>query len=120
MTEQNIINAVWSKGIIVEGMDSSLVRKDPCGAWIMRNQYGNRESDYGWEIDHVYPVSLGGDDQIDNLRPMQWENNIKKGDDYPGYLTAVIASENTNIHQDGQFTVNQALQGVLKRLYNIN
>lgn len=77
---QEIIIAVWNKGIIVQGVTSSLRRKDICGAWIDYNQYGNRNSDTGWEIDHIKPVSNGGSDSISNLRPLHWQNNARKSD----------------------------------------
>jgi len=51
-----------------------------------RNKYsdhGNTEAKYGWEIDHIKPLAMGGLDNIDNLQPLQWENNRKKGDTYP-------------------------------------
>ncbi|KUG25132.1 hypothetical protein ASZ90_005048 [hydrocarbon metagenome] len=35
---------------------------------------------YGWEIDHIIPLSLGGTDDIANLQPLHWENNRKKSD----------------------------------------
>ena len=28
---------------------------DKCGALIKLEDYGNTESDYGWEIDHIHP-----------------------------------------------------------------
>jgi 5-methylcytosine-specific restriction endonuclease McrA len=40
-------------------------------------------STYGWEIDHIKPVAKRGGDEITNLQPLQWENNRRKGDDYP-------------------------------------
>jgi 5-methylcytosine-specific restriction endonuclease McrA len=82
-TNETIL-AVWNKGQIVSGYDPSLVRKDVCGAWIHWNKYGVTV-DYGngWEIDHKKPVAKGGGDEIDNLQPLQWQNNRKKGDDFP-------------------------------------
>ena len=74
---QEEIQKVWEKGITVQGQDSSQWRKDQCGAWIGRNQYGNRNSEYGWEIDHISP---GGSDDVSNLRPLQCENNVAKSD----------------------------------------
>jgi len=73
-----IIQEVWEKAKIDPNNDSNEWRKDECGAWIARDEYGNRNSQYGWEIDHISP---GGDDSISNLRPLQWKNNVDKGDE---------------------------------------
>lgn len=51
---------------------------------IKREEYGNVNSQYGWEIDHKNPVSNGGTDNVSrNLRPLQWRENRNKGDTYP-------------------------------------
>ncbi len=76
--------AVWNKAQIVSGIDSSKTRKDACGAWIDWNLYGNTtENGNGWEIDHIKPVAKAGGDELSNLQPLQWQNNRRKGDDYP-------------------------------------
>jgi len=73
----DIIQKVWIKGKIESGYNSDEWRKDDCDAWIGRNFYGNRNSDKGWEIDHI---SSGGSDELSNLRPLQWQNNVDKSD----------------------------------------
>lgn len=118
MIDENIVQQVWEKGIRVDGFDPSQVRKDSCGAFIVRTQYKNRNSDYGWEIDHVYPISKGGDDNPYNLRPIQWENNVKKGDSFPNYETSVIGQGNANVRIEGHYTVNQQLLEQLRQIYN--
>lgn len=75
---QETIQKVWEKGAFVQSNDPKIWRKDQCGAWITRNQYGNRNSQYGWEIDHITPESEGGGDELSNLRPLQWQNNASK------------------------------------------
>ena len=80
------IQDVWEKGTVVANNDPRRWRKDQCGAWISRSQYGNRDSQYGWEIDHISP---GGEDNLSNLRPLQWQNNLDKSDGrLKGYITA--------------------------------
>jgi hypothetical protein len=92
---QETIDDVWEKGsIAIKGKEAKW-RKDQCGAWISYDKYGDRESDYGWEIDHITPESKGGKSNISNLRPLHWKNNAGKSD---GKLVTVItAKENKNI-----------------------
>ena len=52
------IQYVWNRAIVVEGFDQSRFRKDACGAWIIREKYGDNDSLYGWEIDHIVPQTL--------------------------------------------------------------
>lgn len=118
MFSNDTIETVWKKATVVDGYNSDLVRKDCVGAWILKNEYGNTNSVFGWEIDHVYPQSLGGGDDNLNLRPMQWENNRSKGDDYPSYNVAVQAKGSTNTKMTVQYTVNKSLQDKLEMIYN--
>lgn len=74
-----IKTAVWAKGKIIPGFNVSLYRKDCCGTLIYKPHYGNRNKNDGWEIDHINPVANNGDDDINNLQPLNWKNNAKKG-----------------------------------------
>lgn len=91
--DDKTIQAVWEKGNVVYGYDPDLWRKDQCGAWMGRSYYGNRNSEYGWEIDHIKPVSRGGSDALTNLRPLQWKNNVSRQDDR---LVCVITASNVH------------------------
>ncbi len=71
--------AVWQKGKVVSGYDSNMWRQDDCGAWINYEEYGNRDSENGWEIDHITSQDHGGSDAPSNLRPLHWNNNVSKG-----------------------------------------
>lgn len=82
MTQQYndiVVQQVWEKGTVIPGRDSSQLRQDVCGAWISRNMYGNRsgQNNNGWEIDHIQP---DGSDDLSNLRPLQWYNNVSRQD----------------------------------------
>lgn len=75
---EELIQKVWEKATVVHEYNSEKFRQAHCKAWIVRSEYGNRESPYGWEIDHIKPLSEGGTDDLSNLRPLQWENNASK------------------------------------------
>ena len=75
---EDIVWQVWSKGTVIGANDPLLWRKDEYGAWILRSHYGNRDSEYGWEIDYIKPTSDGGTDEPSNLRPLHWENTVLK------------------------------------------
>ena len=86
---EDTIQKVWEKGTVVSGNDPKVWRQDQCKAWIGRQSYGNRQSQYGWEIDHIKPESEGGGDELSNLRPLQWQNNASK---QAGKLVCVVTS----------------------------
>lgn len=94
---EDTIQKVWKKGTVVSNNDPDVWRKDQCGAWIDRRHYGDRDSQYGWEIDHIKPESKGGGDELSNLRPLQWENNASK---QAGHLNCLAtASGKNNVRQ---------------------
>ena len=57
-------------------------RKDDYGNLIYKSSYG-KQSEMGWEVDHIHPKSKGGTDSQRNLQAIQWEENRRKSDTYP-------------------------------------
>jgi len=113
------IQKVWEKGVVDKNNDQNVFRKDVADAWIKRDQYGKKDEPFGWEIDHVYPQSKGGNENIINLRPMHWENNQSKGDDYPDYRAVKTSEGDKNINKSATMTVNKDLQSELQKIYRI-
>lgn len=118
--------AVWMKAPIAETSKPDCMRLDPCKTLIRWEEYGNRDSEYGWEIDHVVPEKILVDkgvpqdliDSIDNLRPMHWNNNLKKSDNFPKYsanYTMVGGVNYDNAYRD--YYVNQDLINVVRKLF---
>lgn len=129
VVNQELILQVWNKGIIDERYPSDLVRKDACGAYIKFDKFGDRGSIFGWEIDHIYPASMLQEkkvsqaliDDILNLRPLNWKNNLSKGCNYPFYTATVVADDEaaTNKEEEVGKVVNEYIQEALNKLFNL-
>jgi hypothetical protein len=90
---EKIIRDVWAKGQVVGSNNPDEYRKDECGAWMYFSHYSNRNSQYGWEIDHIEFVDYVASKDLNNLRPLQWQNNICKGS---GELACIITANKEN------------------------
>ena len=106
---------IWEKGRAVDNYNPQMFRKDACGAWIMWDKFGDQDSIYGWEIDHILPQSLGGPDIPDNMRPLQHQNNASKGNDYPSYTAVITSDGNKNIETVRHLVVNEEIRKKLKQ-----
>lgn len=82
------MEAVWEKAKVVSGSNPDKFRKDPCGAWMVRSSFG-KNSQFGWEIDHILPISKGGKDELQNLQPLHWKNNEAKAEEYPQWVCLI-------------------------------
>jgi hypothetical protein len=83
-----IIEAVWAKAHPIGGSNPDKFRKDACGAVIVKSSFG-KDSQFGWEVDHILPVSKGGKDDLHNLQPLHWKNNEGKHDDHPNWICVI-------------------------------
>jgi hypothetical protein len=77
--ESLIKKLVWYKASPVPGLDPIEWRRDAFNNLIRYSDYGNRQSDYGWEIDHIDP---NGGEHLGNFQPLHWLSNVRKGNRY--------------------------------------
>lgn len=78
---------VWSKATPIPGRDPAVWRIDTYGLVLRFADYGDRDSAFGWEIDHATPRALGGSDEYSNLRPLHHRMNSKLGGMVGGLLS---------------------------------
>lgn len=78
--DERIKKMVWNKAKTIIGYDKNLWRKDIKENICFYDDYGNENSIYGWEIDHIFPSSKGGSDDLDNLQILKISVNRSKGD----------------------------------------
>ena len=81
--DQETIAKVWAKA--QKELWFTFFKRDPCNVSIEWEEYG-KQTKYGWEIDHIRPVELGGTDDVHNLQPLHWQNNRHKGVEYPDWV----------------------------------
>jgi len=89
--------AAWSNASLLE---ESSDRIDSNGRVICWAEYGKTTA-YGWEIDHVTPLTFGGLDVCENLRARHWLGNRGTG----GLLGGVFRARNSGGPLDGLATL---------------
>jgi hypothetical protein len=72
---EEVVRKVWEKARGMTELSPEMWRKDECGAWIKRDQYGHAHAEFGWKIENV---SLGGPDSVENLRPFHHANDYDR------------------------------------------
>jgi hypothetical protein len=78
----SVIDAVWGKAESEYGF--FFFKRDRFGEIIAKHHYGEH-SQYGWEIEHIVPLSEGGTNDIENLRPVHWTKMAQTSNGQNGY-----------------------------------
>jgi hypothetical protein len=53
---------------------------DFAGYKILKGGFGKEKSEYGWDIDHIQPLSKGGTDTLENRQIVRMQTNREKAD----------------------------------------
>ena len=97
--DREIVTRVWQFARIIPGNDSELWRKDEFGAWIHRLDYGNRHSQFGWEIANASLGRHARETGLHALHPLHWQN----------YLDEAAARRESRITADGLRNIRRLL-----------
>lgn len=126
-TEEQL-DAIWAKTKKSKNEENERrgYRKDMCGAWIKRDQYG-KKGKYGWEVDHIYPKSFAEENLINdelynditNLQPLHHRNQgpAGKGEEYPSFRAVVSSDEYNNIFEPKRHTIPHNTQIEIETLF---
>lgn len=79
MPTKDQIDKAWNNAKPLRGENPDKYRQDSYGNKIHRNSFG-KDSNMGWEVDHIKPKSLGGSDATRNLQALKTEVNRDKSD----------------------------------------
>lgn len=80
--DDQVLRKIWNKALTVISLDPNLWRLDSHFKPIKFTEYGNRDSKYGWEIDHIISKNHGGANSDSNLQPLNWRSNVEKADGF--------------------------------------
>lgn len=69
----------WNAALIIPGYDSNVWRQDVFGSAIRWDDHGDRNSKFGWEIDHVPANALATPGTRQTVRALHWRNNASLG-----------------------------------------
>lgn len=89
MTTEDEKARAWVQAAEIPGYDRFMWRRDTDGYAIRWSDYGDRSSEFGWEIDHITPLGIGGLDHVHNIRARHWRGNASAGGSLGGLLSAL-------------------------------
>ena len=69
---------VWNTADTIKGKCPTKYRSDVYGNTLYNASYG-KNTDMGWQIDHIKPSSRGGSDTLRNLQALNSNINMSKG-----------------------------------------
>ena len=92
------------------------IRKDTFGKWIDFYDYGDKDKDTGWDVDHVKPKTIFPhlEDDFENLQALNWRDNIRKSNTFD-YLDK--ANHHELLEQNSVILKNNRQTKVIEGLY---
>lgn len=79
MASKDKIEKTWKNAKKIRGQDPSVYRQAPYGNTMYKPLYG-KDTDMGWQVDHITPKARGGSDATRNLQALNTRLNREKAD----------------------------------------
>ena len=71
---EDLKRAAWARTSPVEGqMNAWEFRKDAFGNLVRYNDFNNRHSPFGWELEYIVQRAMGGSTDPSNLQALHWK-----------------------------------------------
>jgi hypothetical protein len=71
---EDLKRAAWARTSPVTGQSNSWeIRKDCLGNLVRYNDFGNRHSPFGWELEYIVSRAAGGSTDPSNLQALHWK-----------------------------------------------
>lgn len=90
---------LWDKCAKIPHRNPAIYRLDPGNKLIRYADHG-KQTEYGWQIDHIIPKAKNGADHIENLQALHWLTNQSVHEDirnkpgvYPRYLYDIMCEK---------------------------
>ena len=81
---EDLKRAAWARtSPVSEHANSWEFRKDCLGNLVRYNDYGRRNSPFGWELELLVPQRLGGSTDAENLQALHWKASAARSEAIP-------------------------------------
>lgn len=81
---EDLKRAAWARtSPVSEHAHSWEFRKDCLGNLVRYNDYGRRNSPFGWELELLVPQRLGGSTEAENLQALHWKASAARSEAIP-------------------------------------
>jgi hypothetical protein len=68
-------------------------RKDCLGNLVRYNDYGRRNSPFGWELEYIVPLRRGGSADPENLQALHWKASAARSEAVPRGVLATPTAQ---------------------------
>lgn len=74
---EDLKRACWSRTSPLSGQINAWdLRRDCLGNTVRYDDFNNRQSPYGWELEYIVPARLGGSTDPSNLQALHWKARV--------------------------------------------